>query len=164
MSIPGRALGVALAGGLVLLAACATPPAALRADTLAYLQKMSSWAPTEAETARTLERILATEFVDQAEVLRQIADNTPRVRGSSPRRRRIEPRTSEVRQIHEIYVELLEDAARRRTATSRPASRAGTRRSWRKVATAWRAGGMRSYAWRASCVISATGPGLTRAT
>ena len=104
MSSSGRALGVALAGGLVLLAACATPPAALRADTLAYLQKMSSWAPTEAETARTLERILATEFVDQAEVLRQISDNTPRVRRQLAEAQAYQPRTSEVRQIHDIYV------------------------------------------------------------
>jgi hypothetical protein len=100
VGIPGRAL----ACGVVLLAACATPPAALRADTLAYLQKMSSWAPTEAETARSLERILATEFVDQAEVLRQISDNTPRVRRQLAEAEAYQPRTSEVRRIHEIYV------------------------------------------------------------
>ena len=62
---------------------------------------MSSWAPTEAETARTLERILATEFVDQAEVLRQIADSTPRVRRQLAEAEAYQPRTSEVRQIHE---------------------------------------------------------------
>ena len=88
---------------LVLLAACSTPPAALRADTLAYLQKMASWAPTEAETARTLERILATEFVDQAEVLRQIADSTPRVQRQLEEAERYEPRTAEVRRINETY-------------------------------------------------------------
>jgi len=90
---------------LVLLAACSTPPAALRADTLAYLQKMASWAPTEAETARTLERILATEFVDQAEVLRQIADSTPRVQRQLREAEQYEPRTREVRRINETYTQ-----------------------------------------------------------
>jgi hypothetical protein len=104
MSLASRARGLLLRCGVVLLAACSTPPATLRADTLAYLQKMSSWAPTEGETARTLERILATEFVDQAEVLRQISDSTPRVRRHLAEVAGYQPRTSEVRQIHEAYV------------------------------------------------------------
>jgi hypothetical protein len=64
---------------------------------------MSSWAPIEAETARTIERILATEFVDEAEVLRQIADSTPRVRRQLAEAERYEPRTAEIRQIHDTY-------------------------------------------------------------
>jgi hypothetical protein len=95
---------VVLPGVLALLAACSAPPAALRADTLAYLQKMSSWAADEAETARTLERILATEFVDEAEVLRQISDSTPRVQSHLAEAEQYQPRTSEVRQIHAVYV------------------------------------------------------------
>jgi len=90
---------------LLVCASCSTPPAALRADALAYLQKMASWAPTEAETARTIERILATEFVDEAEVLRQIADSTPRVQRQLDEAQRYEPRTTEVRRIHETYLE-----------------------------------------------------------
>src|SRR5262249_50034004 len=99
---PTRWLGLAFV--VALLAACSTPPAALRADTLAYLRKMSSWAPTEAETAQTLERILATEFVDEAEVLRQIADSTPRVQRQLAEAGQYEPRTAEVRRIHTVYV------------------------------------------------------------
>jgi hypothetical protein len=89
---------------LLVCASCSTPPAALRADTLAYLQKMTSWAPTEAETARTIERILATEFVDEAEVLRQIADSTPRVQRLLDEAQRYEPRTTEVRRVHATYL------------------------------------------------------------
>jgi hypothetical protein len=89
---------------LAVLAACATPPAALRADTQAYLQKMATWAPTEAETARTLERILATEFVDQAEVLRQIADNKPRAQRQLEEAEAYRPRTAEIRRIHASYI------------------------------------------------------------
>ena len=100
---PRHVWRLALACCAALLPACATPPATLRADTLAYLQKMSSWAPTEAETARTLERILATEFVDQAEVLRQIADSTPRVKRQLSEAEAYQPRTSEVRRIHVVY-------------------------------------------------------------
>jgi hypothetical protein len=65
---------------------------------------MSSWAPTEADTAQTLERILATEFVDEAEVRRQIADSTPRVRRQLAEAEQYEPRTAEVRRIHAVYV------------------------------------------------------------
>jgi len=65
---------------------------------------MTSWAPTEAETARTIERILATEFVDEAEVMRQIADSTPRVQRQLDEAQRYEPRTTEIRRIHETYV------------------------------------------------------------
>jgi hypothetical protein len=64
---------------------------------------MTSWAPTEAETARSVERILETEFVDEAEVLRQIADSSPRVRRHLDEAARYEPRTAEVRRIHEAY-------------------------------------------------------------
>jgi len=103
-SRPGRTTWLGVAFAVVFLAACSTPPAALRADTLAYLRKMSSWAPTEAETARTLERILATEFVDEAEVLRQIADSTPRLQRQLAEAEQYEPRTAEVRRIHAVYV------------------------------------------------------------
>jgi len=88
-----------LAGG----SGCSTPPAALRADTLAYLQKMSSWAPVEAETARTLERIMATQFVDEAELRRQIAESAPRVQRQLETATAYEPRTAEVRRIHGEY-------------------------------------------------------------
>ncbi len=98
---PWASAGLAL---LAVCAACSTPPAALRADTLAYVQKSVSWAPTEAETARTIERILATEFVDQAEVLRQIADNRPRAERQLEEALRYEPRTPEVRRIHQTYI------------------------------------------------------------
>jgi hypothetical protein len=101
MSMPLR---VVVWGALALLAGCSTPPAALRADTLAYLQKMASWAPTEAETARTLERILATEFVDEAEVLRQIADNMPRAQRQLNEAEAYRPRTHEIRRINESYI------------------------------------------------------------
>ena len=103
-SRPARTRWLGLALLVASLAACSTPPAALRADTLAYLRKMSSWAPTEAETARTLERILATEFVDEAEVLRQIADSTPRVQRQLADAERYEPRTVDVHRVNASYL------------------------------------------------------------
>ena len=65
---------------------------------------MNSWAPVEAETAHTLERIMATQFVDEAEVLRQIAESRPRVQHQLDAAMAYEPRTAEVRRIHAIYV------------------------------------------------------------
>ncbi len=88
---------------ILLLAACGTPPAAKRADVEAYLQRMATWAPVEAETARTLERILQTEFVDEAEVTRQIEDNVPRVKSHLERVEEYAPRTEDVKAVHETY-------------------------------------------------------------
>lgn len=65
---------------------------------------MIAWAPIEGETARTLERILDTQFVDEAEVLRQIEDNAPRVRSHLVRVEEYTPRTDEVRAVHSTYV------------------------------------------------------------
>ena len=53
---------------LVSLAiACQTSPTATRTDLRAYLTRTKSWAPVEAEAARTIGRILKTQFVDEAE-------------------------------------------------------------------------------------------------
>lgn len=88
---------------LMAVAACGPPPAAKRADVEAYLQRMAAWAPIEAETARTLERILETEFVDEAEVIRQIEDNVPRIRNHLQRVREYAPQTEDVKAVHETY-------------------------------------------------------------
>jgi hypothetical protein len=88
---------------VALLVACGPPPAAKRADVEAYLQRMAAWAPIEAETARTLERILQTEFVDEAEVTRQIEDNVPRVKSHLETVEEYAPRTEDVKAVHETY-------------------------------------------------------------
>lgn len=84
------------------LASCTTP-SALRTDTEAYINTMATWAPVEAETARTLERILATQFVEPAEVLRQIGESSPRIERHLDEIRQYHPRTPELRRIHEVY-------------------------------------------------------------
>jgi hypothetical protein len=94
------AIAILLLGG-----ACTSPSPTLRADTKAYLAKMASWAPIEAETARTLDRIIATQFVDQAEVLRQLADSAPRVQHHLVEVEQYHPRTPEIRRIHEAYID-----------------------------------------------------------
>jgi hypothetical protein len=95
--------------GIILLATCATlgcssPSTAVRADLTAYLRLMATWGGIEAETARTLERILKTEFVDEAEVMHQIADSRPRIAAHLERIRADTPRTDPVRRIHAAYV------------------------------------------------------------
>ena len=77
---------------------------ALRSDIERYLQQMSSWAPIEAETARTLERILATEFVDEAEIRHQIADDRPRVLAHLERARAYSPQTATLQELHRTYL------------------------------------------------------------
>jgi hypothetical protein len=84
--------------------ACGTTRAAVRTDVLAYLQRAKGWAPAEAEAAKTIDRILRTQFVDEAEVRRQIADNRPRVLAHLEQVRAYEPRSRDVEQIHARYV------------------------------------------------------------
>ena len=83
---------------------CGAPPGAERADLQAYLERTKGWAPVEAETARTLERILATEFVDEAEVRHQIDDSRPRILTHLERVRAYTPRSEAVQRIHETYI------------------------------------------------------------
>jgi hypothetical protein len=58
----------------------------------------------EAETARTIERILRTQFVDEAEVRHQIDDLRPRLVAHLEQARAYQPRTETVARIHERYV------------------------------------------------------------
>jgi len=85
-----------------------TPPAATRIDLRAYLARTQSWAPVEAEAARTIERILKTQFVDEAEVMRQIADSRPRLVAHLQALRAYTPHSKEVARVHAHYVEAWE--------------------------------------------------------
>ena len=78
---------------------------ALRADLKLYLQRAADWAPVEAATARTIDRILATQFVDEAEVRRQVTADAPRVQAQLARIKAIEPASAELRDIHRRYIE-----------------------------------------------------------
>jgi hypothetical protein len=93
-------------GVLALLAlfGCQGATSGTRIDLRAYLERSRSWAPVEGETARTLERILATQFVDEAEVLRQIGDSRPRVATHLETVRGYVPHSKTVEQVHGHYV------------------------------------------------------------
>lgn len=84
--------------------ACGTPASSVRTDLRGYLQASKAWGAVEAETARSLDRILQTQFVDEAEVLRQIADSRPRIGAHLERVRQYVPRSTPVREIHERYI------------------------------------------------------------
>lgn len=88
----------------IITAACGSPPGAERTDVLAYLDRARAWAAVEAETAQTLDRIIATQFVDEAEVNREIATSRPRLASHLERVRDYNPRTSDVARIHARYV------------------------------------------------------------
>ncbi len=90
---------------LAVAAACNPTTPATRADLQLYLQHANDWAPVEAETARTIARILATQFVDEAEVRRQITADQPRVAAHIARIGAVHPTSDEVREIHRQYVE-----------------------------------------------------------
>ena len=97
-----------VAVGLLVVAALACSSSrsgALRSDLEQYLQQMSAWAPVQAETARTIERILATEFVDEAEIRHQIADDRPRILAHLEAARVFAPHTQTVQELHRNYLE-----------------------------------------------------------
>ena len=57
---------------------CSPQPAqSTKAEVEAFLSAVGAWAPAEGETGRAIERILATQFVDDGEVYRQIAETRP---------------------------------------------------------------------------------------
>ncbi len=89
---------------LFCLACSGPPPAAVRADAQAYYARVRGWSATEAETNRTIERILATQFVDEAEVRRQILDAEPRLASHLAVIGPYHPPTEPVRRIHQHYV------------------------------------------------------------
>ncbi len=104
-SYPGPGFG-ALGMALVLAwTGCSTPTATLRADATTYVARISSWAPVEAEASRTIKRILATGFVDDSEVLRQVDEAAPRARRHLEELLAYKPSTSEVQSIHASYID-----------------------------------------------------------
>lgn len=90
---------------MAAVAGCGPTGQTARADLTLYLQRANDWAPVEAETARTIDRILATQFVDEAEVRRQIIADRPRVRAHLDRIVTINPTSPELRDIHADYVD-----------------------------------------------------------
>jgi hypothetical protein len=89
---------------VVLALGCRPAPDVARTDLRAYLERSQGWAPVEAETARTIERILKTHFVDEAEIHREIADSRPRILAHLERLRAYTPRSEEVGNVHGRYV------------------------------------------------------------
>lgn len=97
---------------LAVLVGCPSPAdQALRADLTLYLQRANDWAPAEAETARTIDRILATQFVDEAEVRRQVTSDAPRVKAHLARIEAVTPTSQELRDVHARYVGAWRDLA-----------------------------------------------------
>ena len=94
----------ALAAVFILVAGCQASPNETRIDLRAYLARTKSWAPVDAEAARTIDRILRTQFVDEAEVRRQISDSRPRLLAHLEHLRAYAPHSRDVTQIHTRYV------------------------------------------------------------
>jgi hypothetical protein len=83
----------------------------VRVDVQRYLEQVRAWAPTEAETARTIDRILKTQFVDDDEVRRQVEADAPRVERHIAEAVAVRPATRPVQQIHDRYVGAWRDLA-----------------------------------------------------
>lgn len=106
----GRSLR--LIGFCLSIAACgAAADRTLHADLTLYLQRANDWSPVEAETAKTIDRILATQFVDEAEVRRQVVANAPQITEHLARVEQVKPRSPELQDVHRRYVEAWRELA-----------------------------------------------------
>jgi hypothetical protein len=72
------------------------------------MQQLDQWAPQEAEVGRAVRRILDTEFADEAEVRRQIAESLPRVDAQLALMRAYHPAGGALQQVHGDYVQAWE--------------------------------------------------------
>jgi hypothetical protein len=97
-----RRSALAVVVGLAL--GCSPSDTSVAADVESYLSRAQMWASVESDAARTIERILETQFVDEAEVRRQIGDARPRVVAHLESVRKYVPRTAAVERIHRRYV------------------------------------------------------------
>lgn len=89
----------------IAIGACGRDDARLRADVSRYIQATADWAPVEAESARAVERIFATQFVDEAEVRREITELRPRVDRHIAVVRTYVATTPTLRTIHRAYID-----------------------------------------------------------
>src|SRR5439155_1354668 len=84
----------------VLVAGCGVSPDTTRVELRGYLARTRNWAPVEAEANRAIKRILATQFVDEAEIRRQIVDSRPRILTHLEHLRGYPPRSKDIARIH----------------------------------------------------------------
>lgn len=101
-----RLFSAPLAHVVLLLLTIATSCSQERDHAQAFQQHMNelaAWAPVEAETARSIQRILASQFVDEAAVRQEIAQAVPRIEAHLARIGPITPDDPDLRKIHERY-------------------------------------------------------------
>lgn len=92
----------------LLAIACseAPPPHVIATDLAGYLDRMRAWAPVEGEAGRSIQRILATQFVDDSTILHELEDGIPRADNHLRRIAAVVPQTAPVAEIHSAYVEV----------------------------------------------------------
>jgi hypothetical protein len=92
------------------LGACSAPSTQLsQRDLSAYMDQLTQWAPQEAEVGRAVRRVLETEFADEAEVRRQIAESVPRLEAQLVLLRAYRPSSTELQEVHAAYLAAWED-------------------------------------------------------
>lgn len=99
-----RTVAGVLVSAALVVSACSSSSGEMRTDVRAYLQRSATWAPIESETARVLERILATQFVDEPEVLHQIQESRPRILAHLQVVRGLAPKNTRIQKINQTYV------------------------------------------------------------
>jgi hypothetical protein len=84
-------------------AGCTSSPVSERHAVEEYVTRLQAWSPVEGEIGAAIDRIVATHFVDEAEVRRQIAESRSRLRAHMVDIRTYRPRTDAIRRLHAEY-------------------------------------------------------------
>lgn len=102
---PAAAVWRTILLALLPLVSCSdvTPPAEINADIAAYVDRLRDWAPVEGEAGRSVDRLIATHFVDESAVLHELQDALPRSEEQIERALSYSPRTRDVQAIHAEY-------------------------------------------------------------
>jgi len=103
-TLPGFVLVLVLA--CLFASGCHEAPTAraISTDLAGYLERMKAWAPVEGEAGRSIQRVLATQFVDHSTILHEIDEGIPRVDRHLRRIEAVVPQSAQVAAIHADYV------------------------------------------------------------
>ena len=98
-----RSIAIFLVVAIAGLSGCGGGQGRSQDELAAYLHDAEVWAPIEAETHRTIKRILQTQFVDEALVRQEVASALTRIDGHLVRIEPMHPRDPGLYAIHQAY-------------------------------------------------------------
>jgi len=88
---------------VLLAAGCSSDAEGTRVELVEFLRVLNAWAPADGAAAGAIERVLATQFVDDAEVRHQVTELSARVSAHLAKVAAYHPRSPEVAALYTRY-------------------------------------------------------------